>query len=59
MDPGLRRAFAGKTIRAEPGVLPLLEDNDQIPLFDAEKQQKTAVPALCGPNSSFQVVDFI
>jgi hypothetical protein len=39
--------------------LPLLEDNDQIPLFDAEKQQKTPVPALRSLNFTFQVVDFI
>jgi len=39
--------------------LPSLEDNDQIPLFDAEKQQKTAVPALCNRIFGFQVVDFI
>jgi hypothetical protein len=31
----------------------------QIPLFDAEKQQKTPVPALRGPNFRFQVVDSI
>jgi hypothetical protein len=35
----------------------LLEDNDRIPLFDAEKQQKTAVQARRRRNPALQVVD--
>jgi hypothetical protein len=35
----------------------LLEDNDLIPLFDAEKQQKTAVQAHRRWNPALQVVD--
>jgi hypothetical protein len=31
----------------------------QIPLFDAEKQQKKPVSALRSPNFTFQVVDSI
>jgi hypothetical protein len=30
-----------------------------IPLFDAEKQQKTPVQALLTPNSTIQAIDFI
>jgi hypothetical protein len=37
----------------------LLEDNDQIPLFDGEKQQKRLIPALRRPNAALQVVDSI
>jgi hypothetical protein len=35
----------------------LLEDNDRIPLFDAEKQQKTPVQARRRRNPALQVVD--
>jgi hypothetical protein len=35
----------------------LLEDNDRIPLFDAEKQRKTPVQAHRGRNPVLQVVD--
>jgi hypothetical protein len=37
--------------------LRLLEDNDWIPLFDAEKQQKTPVQARRRRNPALQVVD--
>jgi hypothetical protein len=37
--------------------LRLLKDNDQIPLFDAEKQQKTPVQARRRRNPALQVVD--
>jgi hypothetical protein len=33
-------------------------DNDRIPLFDAEKQQKTAVQVHRGRNPVLQVIDF-
>jgi hypothetical protein len=36
---------------------PAPEDDDRIPLFDAEKQQKTAVQARRGRNLALQVVD--
>jgi hypothetical protein len=35
----------------------LLRDNDRIPLFDAEKQQKTPVQACRRRNLALQVVD--
>jgi hypothetical protein len=35
----------------------LFEDNDRIPLFDAEKQQKTPVQARRRRNPALQVVD--
>jgi hypothetical protein len=35
----------------------LLDDNDQIPLFDAEKHQKTPVQARRRAESALQVVD--
>jgi hypothetical protein len=38
-------------------LLRLLKDNDQIPLFDAEKQQKTPVQARRRRNPALQVVD--
>jgi hypothetical protein len=46
MDPGLRR----EDNKGRTGVSCSLEDNDQIPLFDAEKQQKPPVPALRSSN---------
>jgi hypothetical protein len=36
---------------------PAPEDNDRIPLFDAEKQQRTAVQARRGRNPALQVID--
>jgi len=32
---------------------------ERIPLFDAEKQQNTLIPALRRQNEALQVVDFI
>jgi hypothetical protein len=50
---------AGIQFRTAGALALLLEDNDQIPLFNGEKQQKQLIPALRRPNATLQVIDSI